>query len=131
MDPQRSVGTLVPASESPISNRKYWIVYGMPVRGALVVDRGAMEALSHRGGSLLPSGIVQVRGHFGPGDCVGCIGPDDREFARGLVAYDSRDCDRIRGSSSTRIEEILGYHMGDEVIHRNDLVLLEDVRAHA
>lgn len=129
LDPQRSVGTLVPASASPISHRKYWIAYGMPVRGAVVLDRGAMEALSKRGGSLLPSGIVEVRGEFEAGDCIGCIGPDQREFARGLVAYDSRDCARIRGSNSTKIEEILGYHMGDEVIHRNDLVLLADVRA--
>lgn len=130
-DLQRTVGTFVPASASPISHRKYWIAYGVPVRGSVVVDHGAAEALSKRGGSLLPSGIVEVRGQFGAGDCVGCVGPDDREFARGLVAYDAKDCERIRGASSTKIEEILGYHMGDEVIHRNDLVLLADLREHA
>ena len=126
-DPQRSVGTLVPASEAPISNRKYWIAYGMPVRGALVLDAGAVEALSRRGGSLLPSGIVQILGEFDAGECVGCVAPDGREFARGLVSYDAADCNRIRGASSARIKDVLGYHMGDEVIHRDDLVLLAEV----
>jgi glutamate 5-kinase len=128
MDATSCVGTLIPASDAPISNRKYWIAYGMPVRGAIVVDQGAVEALSRRGGSLLPSGITEVRGHFEAGECVGCIGPDGREFARGLVAYDSADCGRLQGASSARIEGLLGYHMGDELIHRDDLVLLIDVR---
>jgi len=128
MDAGSSEGTLVPASETRISQRKYWIAYGVPVRGALVLDAGAVEALSKRGGSLLPSGITHVRGHFEAGECVGCVGPDGNEFARGLVAYDSADCTRILGASSTRIASALGYHMGDEVIHRDDLVLLSDVR---
>jgi glutamate 5-kinase len=130
-DLQRSVGTLVPASASPISHRKYWIAYGTPVRGAVVIDAGAVDALSRRGGSLLPSGILEVRGSFDAGDCIGCLGPDGVEFARGLVSYDARDCERIRGSSSKRIQDLLGYHMGDEIIHRNDLVLLADLRAQA
>jgi glutamate 5-kinase len=130
-DPQQSLGTLVPASDAPISNRKYWIAYGMPVRGAIVLDAGAVQALSRRGGSLLPSGIVAVRGEFEAGECVGCLTPDGREFARGLVAYDAADCDRIRGSASARIKDVLGYHMGDEVIHRDDLVLLADLTERA
>jgi glutamate 5-kinase len=130
-DPQQSLGTLIPASDAPISNRKYWIAYGMPVRGAIVLDAGAVEALSRRGGSLLPSGIVEVRGEFDAGECVGCVGPDGREFARGLVVYDAADCGRIRGASSAKIKEVLGYHMGDEVIHRDDLVLLADLSERA
>jgi glutamate 5-kinase len=129
MDTGSNEGTLVPAAATRISQRKYWIAYGMPVRGSLVLDAGAVEALSRRGGSLLPSGITQVRGHFEAGECIGCVGPDGKEFARGLVTYDSADCARIRGASSSRIEELLGYHMGNEVVHRDDLVLLTDVPA--
>jgi glutamate 5-kinase len=130
-DPRRVQGTLIPASDVPISNRKYWIAYGVPVRGSIVVDAGAVEALSRRGGSLLPSGIVEVRGDFEAGECVACLAPDGREFARGLVVYDAADCARIRGASSARIKDVLGYHMGDEVIHRDDLVLLADLSERA
>ncbi|TFH20018.1 MAG: glutamate 5-kinase [Myxococcales bacterium] len=121
------VGTLVLASDTPISNRKHWIAYGTPVHGTLVVDAGAVRALTERGGSLLPSGIIEVRGRFQPGDCVSCSAPDGCELARGLVAYGSVDCDRIKGLISRRIQETLGYHISDEVMHRDDLVLLEDL----
>ena len=127
MDANVQCGTFVGASESPISNRKHWIGYGMPAHGTLQLDAGAVKALSERGGSLLPSGIVSVTGSFDAGDCVRCEGPDGREFARGLVTYDSADCARIVGRASREIEEILGYHMGDEVVHRDDLVLLADL----
>jgi len=122
-----SVGTLVVASDSRISNRKHWIAYGMPLRGSLVLDGGAVTAVARRGGSLLPSGIVSVRGRFEAGDCVGCQDEAGREFARGLVAYDAADCDRIKRLASSKIEATLGYHMGDEVIHRDDLVLLKEL----
>ena len=129
LDETRTIGTWFPASDSPIPNRKYWIAYGMPVRGALVMDTGAVEALTRRGSSLLPSGLLEVRGHFDVGECVACLDPGGREFARGLVAYDALDCERIKGLASSRIQVVLGYHMGDEVMHRNDLVLLDDVAA--
>ena len=115
MDATVSEGTLVTASTLPISSRKHWIAYGMPVRGRIAVDEGAVRALSQRGGSLLPSGITAVDGAFDAGDCVGLVGPTGREFARGLVAYDAAACTRIKGLGSTKIEEVLGYHMGPEV----------------
>jgi glutamate 5-kinase len=127
MDPERSVGSIVVPRVSPISSRKHWIAYGVARHGTLVVDDGARRALCERGGSLLPSGIVEVRGRFGAGECVVCATEHGREFARGLVAYDSADCERIRGKASSAIMGELGYHMGDEVIHRDDLVLLEDL----
>lgn len=122
-----SVGTIIVPRVSPISSRKHWIAYGVPRRGTLVVDDGAFRALSERGGSLLPSGILEVRGRFGAGECVACATEQGHEFARGLVAYDSNDCERIRGKGSAAIKNEIGYHMGDEVIHRDDLVLLEDL----
>jgi glutamate 5-kinase len=127
MNANLQCGTVVGGFESPISNRKHWIAYGMPAQGTLRLDAGAVKALSERGGSLLPSGIVNVSGSFDAGDCVRCEGPDGKEFARGLVTYDSADCARIIGRASREIEEILGYHMGDEVVHRDDLVLLADL----
>ena len=75
----------------------------------------------------MPSGIVNVNGRFQTGDCTSLVDPQGTEFARGLVAYDSGDCGRIKGLPSNRIESTLGFHMGDEVIHRDDLVLLKDV----
>ena len=127
MDANVSEGTLVLAAKLPISSRKHWIAYGMPLRGRIRVDAGAVAALSRRGGSLLPSGMVAIDGVFEAGDCVGLTDPDAREFARGLVAYDAAACGRIKGLGSARIEEVLGYHMGDEVIHRDDLVILDDL----
>jgi glutamate 5-kinase len=126
MDGSVSEGTLVSASSSPISSRKHWIAYGMPIRGRIAVDDGAVKALSRRGSSLLPSGITAVEGAFEPGDCVDVVDPAGREFARGLVAYDALACARIKGLVSAKIAEALGYHMGAEVIHRDDLVLLDD-----
>jgi glutamate 5-kinase len=129
MDPEVSEGTLVAASMLPISSRKHWIAYGMPVRGRVVIDQGAVRAVRDRGSSLLPSGMVEVRGTFGVGDCIGLLDSGGHELARGLVAYDSDACSRIKGLSSARIAEVLGYHMGDAVIHRDDLVLLDEDRA--
>ncbi|MFQ5477017.1 MAG: glutamate 5-kinase [Candidatus Binatia bacterium] len=125
LDPTRTAGTLVLASDSPIPNRKHWIAYGIQPRGSITVDAGAFMALASRGGSLLPSGVTGLEGDFEAGDCVSCIDPAGREFARGLVAYDVRDCGRIKGLHSGTIEEVLGYNVGDEVIHRDDLVLLD------
>jgi glutamate 5-kinase len=127
LESEEETGTLVLADASPISNRKHWIAYGVPIRGTLTLDDGAVRALSERGGSLLPSGIVSVRGRYRAGDCVGLVDGRGDEFARGLVNYDAADCDRIKGRASTTIQEALGFHMGDEVIHRDDLVLLKDV----
>ncbi len=129
LDADDAVGTLLVPRQTPVSNRKHWIAYGVPLRGKLRVDAGAADALTHKGSSLLAAGITGVSGHFAAGDCVGCIGEDGSEFARGLVAYDSADCEKIKGLASSRIEAALGYHIADEVIHRDDLVLLSDVSA--
>jgi len=129
LDPERQVGTLVLADESPLSSRKHWIAYGVPVRGTLVIDDGAVRALCERGGSLLPSGVTAVRGRFDAGDCVSCVDPRGVEVARGLVAYDADACERIKGRSSAQIAELLGYRIGDEIIHRDDLVVLRNAAA--
>ncbi len=118
------VGTLV-LPGTRLASKKHWLAYTSRTRGELVVDAGAVGALTRRGRSLLPAGVVEVCGRFGIGDPVSCLGPDGAEVARGLCAYASDAVDRIKGRSTGEIVETLGYSNGDEVIHRDDLVLLE------
>lgn len=105
-------------------HRKYWIAYTLKMRGTLVVDDGAKRALSVHKRSLLPAGIVEVRGEFRAGDAVSIVSRDGEELARGLVRYDARDVQRVLGARSEEILERLGFHRGDEIIHRDDLVVL-------
>lgn len=119
-----AVGTLVLPEENRLTSRKHWILYNLKPSGDVVVDKGAYVALVERGRSLLPSGLRGVRGSFGVGECVRCITERGREFARGLVNYNAQELDQIKGSHSAKIESILGYKAYDEIIHRDDLVLL-------
>ena len=108
-----------------IGSRKHWIAFTARTRGRVRVDAGAARALRGRGRSLLPAGVVAVEGRFGIGDPIGCVDPEGQEFARGLAAYGASEVERIKGLSTREIEPVLGYSNGDEVIHRDDLVLLE------
>jgi len=90
----------------------------------VVVDSGAHEAVVHKGKSLLPSGIKEIRGTFGVGECVRCIDLNGQEFARGLVNYSAQELNQIKGLHTSKIEKILGYKAYDEIIHRDDLVVL-------
>ena len=118
------VGTLVLPEESRLSSRKHWIAYNLKPSGEIIVDQGAYEALVHKGKSLLPSGLREVRGSFGVGECVRCLDSQGREFARGLVNYSAEELNHIKGLHTARIEKVLGYKAYDEVIHRDDFVLL-------
>jgi glutamate 5-kinase len=117
------VGTLF-ASGSRLASRKHWLAFTAQPRGRVMVDEGAVRALVERGRSLLPAGIVGVEGSFGIGDPVSCVDERGCEFARGLAAYASGEVNRIKGVSTRSITQLLGYSNGDEVIHRDDLVLL-------
>ncbi len=117
-------GTLFLAG-SRIASRKHWLAFTLGTRGSLVIDEGAARAVVERGKSLLAAGIVEVRGKFGIGDPVACIDPSGRELARGLVAYGSEEIRRIARRTAREIPQVLGYSNGDEVIHRDDLVLSE------
>ncbi len=113
--------TLFKAEANPVTARKAWIAGHLEPRGVLVVDAGAARALA-LGKSLLPAGVVKVTGRFGRGDAVSVRDPAGVEIARGLVAYDADDAERIRGRNSSAIEEILGIAGRAEMIHRDDLV---------
>jgi glutamate 5-kinase len=106
-----------------MGRRKHWIAYTLKPAGSIIVDQGAYEAITQRGRSLLPKGLKGVEGKFGSGDCVRCVDPNGREFARGLVNYSAAELEKIKGVHSAAIEGVLGYKLTEEVIHRNDLVL--------
>lgn len=128
MNPVRCILDGGPASwfvapASPALARKQWIAGHLNPQGALIVDSGAEKAL-REGRSLLPAGVRSVEGRFNRGDAVIVKGQNGREIARGLVAYAHDDAQRILGRNSRDIEGILGYAGRDEMIHRDDLVLL-------
>ncbi|MCH8084350.1 MAG: glutamate 5-kinase [Myxococcales bacterium] len=109
-----------------LASRKHWLAFTTRTLGELVLDDGAVRAITHRGKSLLPAGIVEVRGKFRVGDPVACVDSSGRSIARGLTAYSSDAVERIARRSTREIAQMLGYSNGAEVIHRDDLVLLED-----
>ncbi len=117
------LGTRFAPVATSVESRKRYILSARRAPGLLQIDAGAAQALK-RGGSLLPVGTTTVSGTFERGDTVRVANPDGVEIARGIVNYGSRDLARIVGRPSDEIESILGYHFGDEVIHRNDMVLL-------
>jgi glutamate 5-kinase len=113
----------LPAGES-LNRRKHWIAYTLRPRGRIIVDAGAAKVLRQHGKSLLPSGMVAVEGEFERGACVRIVAKDGSEIGRGLADYSSRECLMILGRQSSELEEILGYRYGDEVIHRDNLVIV-------
>ncbi len=119
------VGTLFLAGQR-LASRKHWLAFTMRTRGELVIDEGAAVAVVQRGKSLLPAGIQEVRGKFGMGDPVSVLDARGVVLARGLVAYSSDEIRRIAKLPAREIRPVLGYSNGDEVIHRNDLVLVQD-----
>ena len=118
------VGTLFLPAERRLQSRKRWIRFTGRPRGGIVVDEGARRALCESGKSLLPSGVLDVEGEFGPGDIVRISTADGRVFARGLTNYSSDDVHRIKGLNSSRIQPVLGHKCYDEVVHRDNLALL-------
>jgi len=123
-DAQEEIGTLVLPEENRLTHRKHWIAYNLKPVGEIIVDQGAHEALVRKGKSLLPSGLREVRGTFGVGECVRCLDLQGQEFARGLVNYSAQELNQIKGLHTSKIEKVLGYKAFDEIIHRDDLVLL-------
>ncbi len=111
-------------NKTPLAARKQWIAGTLATRGALTIDAGAERALNE-GKSLLPVGVVAVDGRFSRGDAVSIKGSSGCELGRGLAAYDSDDAQVIRGQRSQDIERLLGYRGRDEMIHRDNLVLLD------
>jgi glutamate 5-kinase len=127
LDPERETGTLVLPARHRLRGRKHWIAFALRPSGALGVDRGAAEALRKRGRSLLPSGIREVSGTFASGDCVSLLDQEGIEFGRGLVNYPAADVLKVKGIRSQEISRVLGYKVADEIIHRDNFVLIEEL----
>lgn len=107
---------------NPATARKRWIAGSLDLHGDLIIDAGAARALE-AGNSLLPAGIKQVSGNFERGDAVRIVCQDGTEVARGLVAYDSGDAQKIAGRKSSDIEALLGYAGRNAMVHRDDMAL--------
>jgi glutamate 5-kinase len=118
------LGTLLSPEEEPITARKQWLANQLKLRGSLQLDAGASKALIEKGVSLLAVGITGISGNFQRGDVVSCLDESGREIARGLVNYEAMEVERIKGKTSSEIENILGYIDEAEMIHRDNLVLV-------
>jgi glutamate 5-kinase len=123
-----SLGTLLCASVLPLDARKRWIAGQLKPKGDLVLDAGAVNAVISRGVSLLPVGITAVRGTFARGDVVRCVDADGRLIGQGLVNYSSDEVARLAGAASAEIVQRLGYSLEAELVHRDNLVVLADLR---
>lgn len=117
-------GSLFLAKARRMNSRKHWIGYTLRARGAISLDQGAVDALTKRGKSLLASGIVTVTGSFEAGDPISCLDPDGKEFAKGLVNCSSDTLIKIKGLKTAEIQQRLGPQEYEEVIHRDNLVIL-------
>jgi glutamate 5-kinase len=119
-----SIGTQLTAPTGRLTARRQWLVDHLHTAGEVIIDAGAVQKLVKEGKSLLPIGVLRVVGEFGRGAVITCVGPDGAAIARGLTNYTSMEARRIMRQPSTKIEAILGYMEGPELIHRDNMVLL-------
>jgi glutamate 5-kinase len=108
---------------SRLESKKRWLLCGFSCKGSLKVDAGALAALRESNRSLLPAGVIEVTGQFERGDVVDILDAAGGHAANGVANYSSAEILRIKGARSDRIAAILGHDFGDEVVHRNNLVL--------
>ena len=118
-----ALGTMLISDKEPIAARKQWLVGRLKVCGSLTLDLGASKMLTDHGKSLLPVGVLSIKGTFHKGDLVTCVDEKGLEVARGLVNYNSEESAKILGKSSEMIADELGYCDAEELIHRDNLVL--------
>ena len=120
----KPVGTLFPPRQNRLQFRKRWLAFGARIRGRLTVDKGCSQALLTSGSSLLAAGIKAVEGNFEQGSTVSIVNQEGWEIARGLANYNIDDLRRIMGLHTHEIAGILGHKLYDEVVHRDNMVLL-------
>jgi glutamate 5-kinase len=119
-----SEGTYFPAGVNRMESRKRWMLAALSVKGDIVVDEGAARVLREKNTSLLPAGVKEVEGSFQRGEAVAIVDTKGNRIACGIANYGSDEILQIRGIRSHKIEEVLGHHYGDEVLHRSNMVLL-------
>jgi glutamate 5-kinase len=118
-----SIGTALVAATPKLAARKQWMADHLQLRGAVIVDEGAVAKVRDEGKSLLPIGVVQVQGEFRRGDVIAVRSGAGVEVARGLANYSSAEARLIARKPSAQIESLLGYVNEPELIHRTNLVL--------
>lgn len=119
----KTVGTLFMPKDHKLQSKKRWIAYGSEIQGEIKVDKGASDAVVKHGKSLLPSGVVAVKGNFELGNVVRIINLEGVEIARGIVNFSSREIDLIKGQQTSRLMELIGHKDYEEIIHRNNLTV--------
>jgi glutamate 5-kinase len=118
------VGTFFPAQVSKMESRKRWMLSGLASKGKVTVDKGAASALKEHNKSLLPAGVMKAEGKFQRGDIVDILDEKGRRIGCGIANYGSSDLAMIGGKHSDRIGSLLSYDYGDEVVHRNNMVII-------
>ncbi len=122
----KPIGTLFLPQKATLSRKKHWIAFTLKHKGDIIIDEGAKQALLKKGKSLLPSGVVEVRGRFGMGSCVRLVDQKARLIGKGLANYSSSDIIKIRGLKTSEIEKKLEFKHSDEVIHRDNMVIQDE-----
>lgn len=119
------IGTLFVSRENRLQFRKRWLAFGARIAGKIVIDDGCAKAVRKAGAcSILPAGIAQVEGNFEAGNTISVVEKNGHELARGLTNYSSEELIKIKGANTAEIETLIGHKHFDEVIHRDDLVIL-------
>lgn len=123
----KNIGTIFPTRTSKLESKKRWMLSGLACKGKLTIDDGAVRALMEQNRSLLPAGVVDVEGEFDRGDVVDIFDSKGNRLGCGMPNYSARDIATIKGAHSEEISNLLGYEYGAELIHRNNMVLVEGV----
>lgn len=119
------IGTFLTARKGHMAARKQWLAGHLRCAGELLLDEGAVNVLQKSGASLLPIGVKAIKGDFKRGEVVACMSPDGREVARGLINYPSDEARKIVGCPSSKIQQLLGYMNDAELVHRDNLILMQ------
>jgi glutamate 5-kinase len=119
-----SIGTRFLPAANHLESRERWMLAGLAVKGKLMIDEGAIDALEKENRSLLGAGVIEVEGSFERGDLVNVFDSRGNRLGSGITNYSSGDIDKIKGVHSRKIPGLLGYDFGSEIIHRNNLVIL-------
>jgi len=125
LDISKQNSTWFNAKKTPKSNRKQWLLNHLHPSGSIIVARGALKALANNK-SLLPAGVIEIKGRFNRGDVISILSEKNVKLGIGIIAYDSNDAKRIMGENSNDIKNILGYEGRDELIHKDDIVKVNE-----
>jgi glutamate 5-kinase len=121
---REDIGTFFPAQLSKMESNKRWMLSGLACKGKVTVDKGAVIALKEQNNSLLPAGVIKAEGKFHRGDMVDILDERGKRIGCGIANYSSSDLATIGRRHSDTIGSLLGYDYGDEVIHRNNMVIV-------